>query len=123
VSDMNEDQVYDQLEALIRSGRLRANGFDDGQDDRGAHLAALAASDLPLPADQIVLVAFTAIEQLAGWQASVEDLDFGSRGDLSNARESLGEIELLVEWARRVLDERLAELDAVRLADGAEDQS
>lgn len=121
MSGMDEQRVYERLEALIRSGRLRACNFDDGQDDRGSHLAALVASEFRVPDDQMVLAALAGIAQLAGWQSSVEALDVGSHEDLVAFRETLADIEQLATLALRVLDRRLGAFDAERVADDKPD--
>jgi hypothetical protein len=106
-----EDRLYEHLESLIRSGRLPRHS-DDAADPRGSHLAALVASDFRVPDDQMVLAALAAIEQLSGWQSSVEALDLGSREDLATFRETVLEITQLAGGALGVLDRRLAVIDA-----------
>ena len=123
MSDMNEeDRLYEHLESLIRSGRLPRHS-DDAEDPRGPHLAALVASDFRVLGDQMVLAALAAIEQLAGWQSSVEALDLGSREDLATFRETLLEITQLASEALCVLDRRLGAFDAERVADDTERES
>ena len=123
---MSDEEPWDAVE----NARPVRRNFDEdtalGPDMPGhviEHDYGRGGPAVPAPDGDDLRCTLAAIGSLAGWSANTERIAWTEAQCLRDLLESADELVALAASCQRALRERLAALDAVRLADGAEGQS